>query len=73
MFYFYLINEIDGFSWLIYRLTFKTTDFSVTAGSNEITALRPPRVIFADNIVRPYSFKIAAGSKIFKVELRVGH
>ncbi|VDK42182.1 unnamed protein product [Anisakis simplex] len=39
---------------------------TVTSGSEETKPLRPPRVILADNVVRPYSQKLALGAKIFK-------
>uniref|UniRef100_A0A915Q109 Vacuolar protein sorting-associated protein 13A n=1 Tax=Setaria digitata TaxID=48799 RepID=A0A915Q109_9BILA len=39
---------------------------SATVGTDEMKPLRPPRVIFSDNIVRPYSQKAAAGAQIFR-------
>ncbi|MCP9261143.1 Vacuolar protein sorting-associated protein 13A [Dirofilaria immitis] len=39
---------------------------SATVGMDEMKPLRPSRVIFSDNIVRPYSQKIAIGAQIFR-------
>uniref|UniRef100_F1KPF0 Vacuolar protein sorting-associated protein 13A n=1 Tax=Ascaris suum TaxID=6253 RepID=F1KPF0_ASCSU len=39
---------------------------TATSGFEETKPLRPPRVILSDNIVRPYSQKLALGAKIFK-------
>ncbi|VDN06934.1 unnamed protein product [Thelazia callipaeda] len=39
---------------------------SAAVGMDETKLLRPPRVIFSDNIVRPYSQKLALGAQIFR-------
>uniref|UniRef100_A0A158Q918 VP13A protein n=1 Tax=Elaeophora elaphi TaxID=1147741 RepID=A0A158Q918_9BILA len=39
---------------------------SATVGTDETKPLRPSRVIFSDNIVRPYSQKMAIGAQIFR-------
>ncbi|VDM07504.1 unnamed protein product [Wuchereria bancrofti] len=39
---------------------------SATVGTDETKPLRPSRVIFSDNIVRPYSQKMAVGAQIFR-------
>ncbi|KAL3998071.1 N-terminal region of Chorein a TM vesicle-mediated sorter family protein [Acanthocheilonema viteae] len=39
---------------------------SATVGTDEMKPLRPLRVIFSDNIVRPYSQKTAIGAQIFR-------
>lgn len=39
---------------------------TAAGGMEETKPLRPPRVIFADNIVRPYCQKLALGAKVFR-------
>uniref|UniRef100_A0A183HCJ7 VPS13_C domain-containing protein n=1 Tax=Onchocerca flexuosa TaxID=387005 RepID=A0A183HCJ7_9BILA len=43
---------------------------TATVGIDEMKPLRPSRVIFSDNIVRPYCQKVAIGAQVFRVRLR---
>ncbi len=42
--------------------------YRVAIQEESVDRLRPPRCIYQDKIIRPYSYKEARGVDIFKVE-----